>query len=179
MTKSRSAINYTSWYVKLAEYFFRFTFWFSTLISFREKIEKYLKKLDVELQKFKLELEADHAGITSKLEQVISSTISSDNGSGNMDSLGTNGQCSLNGGSSVYKFGHDQISDFTLNSSATTNELMKMMAHTTNAIEANINSRANAPGLNKRKNSNFTDRTRQDDDESKKIFFIRLFFQIF
>lgn len=29
--------------------------------------------MDQELQKFKLELEADHAGITSKLEQVISS----------------------------------------------------------------------------------------------------------
>jgi len=104
------------------------------------------------------------------LEQVISSSINSDNGSGNMDSLGPNGQSSLNG-NSVYNFGHDQNSDFMLNGSATTNELMKMMANATNLIEANISSKANTLALNKRKNS---ERTRQDDDESKKNFNIFL-----
>ena len=35
------------------------------------QIEKYLKKLDQEIHKFKLELEADNAGITSKLERAV------------------------------------------------------------------------------------------------------------
>jgi inhibitor of growth protein 3 len=34
-----------------------------------ELVERYLKKLDIELGKFKLELEADSAGITEMLEQ--------------------------------------------------------------------------------------------------------------
>lgn len=129
-----------------------------------ELIEKYLKKLDVELQKFKLELEADHAGITSKLEQVISSTIVNENSPNNSD--GINGNCSMNSGS-VYNYGSgEQNSDFTLNSTTTTNELMKMMAHNTNVIEASINSKTNTPSQNKRKNSSHIDKARLEDDES-------------
>ena len=33
------------------------------------QLERYLRKLDMELQKFKLELEADNAGITEMLEK--------------------------------------------------------------------------------------------------------------
>ena len=35
----------------------------------RFQLERYLRKLDMELQKFKLELEADNAGITERLEK--------------------------------------------------------------------------------------------------------------
>lgn len=34
-----------------------------------ELVEKYLRKLDQELNKFKMELEADNAGITETLEK--------------------------------------------------------------------------------------------------------------
>jgi inhibitor of growth protein 3 len=36
-----------------------------------ELVEKYLRKLDQELNKFKMELEADNAGITEVLEKRI------------------------------------------------------------------------------------------------------------
>jgi hypothetical protein len=114
-----------------------------------------LKKLDQELQKFKLELEADHAGITSKLEEVINnSTINNELTS---PTIGTN-SCGYMMNSS-YNF-NDQQSDFTLNTS-TTNELMKMMAHNTNNLETNIKSIPS--GNQKRKN---LDKTKQEDDES-------------
>ncbi len=79
-------------------------------------IEKYLKKLDQELQKFKLELEADHAGITSKLEQVVSSHTTNETSPNNLLNQTNMGGSSLN----------LDDSDFTLNSS-TTNDLMIMM----------------------------------------------------
>lgn len=122
-----------------------------------ELIEKYLKKLDQELQKFKLELEADHAGITSKLEEVINnSTINNELTS---PTIGANAGGYMMSGSS-YNFS-EQTSDFTLNNSAT-NELMKMMAHNTNSLESNIYKSASASNQ-KRKN---LDKTRQEDDES-------------
>ncbi len=69
MKKYNFQISCMSWWVSL---------WFgwschcvNSFLS-NKKIDKYLKKLDQELHKFKLELEADHAGITSKLEKVIS-----------------------------------------------------------------------------------------------------------
>lgn len=114
-----------------------------------ELIEKYLKKLDQELQKFKLELEADHAGITSKLEQEISSTI-------------TNEPCAIENGSIGSSYNYtDQNSDFTLNT-PTTNELMKMMAQNSNQqLETNLNKLVTSN--QKRKNS---EKTRLEDDES-------------
>lgn len=125
-----------------------------------ELIEKYLKKLDQELQKFKLELEADHAGITSKLEQVISSQgMPNENSPNNID----NGNFLLNSGTSSYNFNSDQNSDFTLNNS-TTNELMKIISNTTQNLETNLNNFNNKSLTNsqKRKNSHL----KQEDDES-------------
>lgn len=117
-----------------------------------ELIEKYLKKLDQELQKFKLELEADHAGITSKLEQVISSTITNENSMDNSSSL-SNG--------SLYNF-TEQNSDFTLNTS-TTNELMKMMAQNINTTQ---DSTLIKSVTSSQKRKNLSDKTKIEDDES-------------
>ncbi|XP_027198356.2 inhibitor of growth protein 3-like [Dermatophagoides pteronyssinus] len=44
----------------------------SISIQLSELIDKYYRRLEVELQKFKLELEADNAGITERLEKRIS-----------------------------------------------------------------------------------------------------------
>lgn len=86
-------------------------------------IEKYIKKLDQELHKFKLELEADHAGITSKLEQVISSK-------NNPNDTSTNGLMTASsncmGGLNL-----NDESDFTLCSS-TSNDLIMMMLNNNN-----------------------------------------------
>ncbi|OTF76166.1 hypothetical protein BLA29_009482 [Euroglyphus maynei] len=41
----------------------------SISIQLSELIDKYYRRLEVELQKFKLELEADNAGITERLEK--------------------------------------------------------------------------------------------------------------
>ena len=42
---------------------------FSTWSWFFRKVDRHLRKLDQELAKFKMELEADNAGITEILEQ--------------------------------------------------------------------------------------------------------------
>ncbi len=118
-----------------------------------------MKKLDQELQKFKLELEADHAGITSKLEQVISST---NNANMNETSPVTNpNMCS--GGLSL------EDSDFTLNSSST-NELMILMMQQQQQQQQNQDhhtpSSHTHTGSHKRKHSNLTNRTADDEDSS-------------
>ena len=38
-------------------------------LSFTYKVDRHLRKLDQELSKFKMELEADNAGITEVLEK--------------------------------------------------------------------------------------------------------------
>lgn len=40
-----------------------------SLTVFITQVDRYLRKLDQELSKFKMELEADHAGITEVLEK--------------------------------------------------------------------------------------------------------------
>lgn len=118
-----------------------------------ELIEKYLKKLDQELQKFKLELEADHAGITSKLEQVISSSIH-ENNLNVSDSSNVNANYSSNS----YLYNSEKNSDFSLTS--TNNELMKMMAGSDTNNKSGLNT------SHKRKNSQIMDRGKLEDDES-------------
>lgn len=92
-------------------------------------IEKYLKKLDKELEKFKLELEADHAGITSKLEQVISKNNSNElNSQNGLNSTSSN--C-LNFNSNT------DDSDFTLCSSST-NDLLMLMLNNNSSTNTSI-----------------------------------------
>lgn len=110
------------------------------------KIEKYLKKLDQELQKFKLELEADHAGITSKLEQVISSKET------NAENASTN---NLTSASLTSGFLKTDESDFTLSSS--TNLMMMMLNSSQHLSVSQDQSSSNANlSQHKRKNSNFS-----------------------
>jgi hypothetical protein len=115
---------------------------------FKLKIEKYLKKLDQELQKFKLELEADHAGITSKLEQVISSKDTS------AENASTNNLTSANA-SLTSGFLKTDESDFTLSSSA---NLMMMMLNSSQHLSASHDQSSSNANLSqhKRKNSNFS-----------------------
>ena len=40
-----------------------------SVLFFYEQVERYLRKLDQEVSRFKMELEADHAGITEVLER--------------------------------------------------------------------------------------------------------------
>ena len=110
------------------------------------KIEKYLKKLDQELQKFKLELEADHAGITSKLEQVISSKEA------NAENASTN---NLTIASLTSGFLKTDESDFTLSSSA---NLMMMMLNSSQHLSVSQDQSSSNANLSqhKRKNSNFS-----------------------
>ncbi|KAH7641272.1 inhibitor of growth protein 3 [Dermatophagoides farinae] len=54
---------------KIIEYSFEK---FSIAIQLGELIDKYYRRLEMDLQKFKLELEADNAGITERLEKRIS-----------------------------------------------------------------------------------------------------------
>ena len=111
-----------------------------------KKIEKYLKKLDQELQKFKLELEADHAGITSKLEQVISSKETNSE-----NALNNNLPTSTSISSGFLK---TDDSDFTLSSSA--NLMMMILNNSQNLTTSQDQTSSNSNlSLHKRKNSNF------------------------
>jgi len=85
--------------------------------------------LDQELQKFKLELEADHAGITSKLEQCLTNK--------NSDTMFGMSNTSLNSSTSLAALNFSQTnnpdeSDFTLCPSASTNDLVMMMLQQNN-----------------------------------------------
>ena len=146
-----------------------------------------MKKLDQELQKFKLELEADHAGITSKLEQVISSKDSSGGGAnGAATSLANN--TNLAGtlaASASGSFSKPDESDFTLSSSA---NLMMMMLNNSQSI-ANNNGTLDAPvptnvhsSAHKRKHSNLSDKNNPNFNRHARflliIFFILICFAV-
>lgn len=106
------------------------------------QIEKYIKKLDQELQKFKLELEADHAGITSKLEQVISSKANPHGG--HSSALTNSSMMYQNSTLSGMNFNLNQLnddSDFTLctpNSINTHHDLVMMMMNSTNSTNQTV-----------------------------------------
>lgn len=126
-------------------------------------IEKYLKKLDQELQKFKLELEADHAGITSKLEQVISSSTNLTETSPLSSSLTTNLNIgNVSAGAAVVNAAAAALniddSDFTLNTS-TNNDLMMMM------YENNTNTN-HVTSAHKRKHSSVQPQQPINDEDS-------------
>lgn len=105
--------------------------------------------MDQELQKFKLELEADHAGITSKLEQVLSSKP---NHQFNSNALNYTLFCN-NSTLSGINFNLNQLndeSDFTLCTQANPNgqDLVMMVMNNQNPqrmcdIQPNINSHHN------------------------------------
>ncbi|RNA41392.1 Inhibitor of growth 3, partial [Brachionus plicatilis] len=128
-------------------------------------IEKYLKKLDQELQKFKLELEADHAGITSRLEQELSSKTFNENISLNKINSYSNLSLTFN------NLNNQTVddSDFTLCPSSS-NDLMQLMLSTKANFESTIQSN------HKRKHSNISEKSsgilnpstlcRDDDDSS-------------
>ena len=118
-----------------------------------------MKKLDHELQKFKLELEADHAGITSKLEQVISSKDTSSNYTNNASSLSLVN--SLTGNVN----GKGEESDFTLSSSANLMMMLTNCQNSTNHTNANNTNTSNSiiadqlgSNLHKRKHSNLSEK---------------------
>jgi hypothetical protein len=123
------------------------------------------------LQKFKLELEADHAGITSKLEQVVSSKNegAGGNGNGNPSATGSNTLNSLN----LNFNGTGDDSDFTLCPSSTSDLMMILMSNSVSSAAAtglhtpgnNDISIVNATtgsamtsGSHKRKHSTFSDK---------------------
>lgn len=132
-------------------------------------LEKYIKKLDQELQKFKLELEADHAGITSKLEQELSSKTLNEHVSLNK----INSYSSLNLTFNNLNNQTNDDSDFTLCPSSSS-DLMQMMLNSQNnfSLSENLNSTSN----HKRKHSNFSEKStnlisgnlfgRDDEDSS-------------
>lgn len=123
-----------------------------------------MKKLDHELQKFKLELEADHAGITSKLEQEFSSKTYNENTSLNKINSFSNLSLTFN---NLNNHVIDD-SDFTLCPSSS-NDLMHLMQNTKTNLETNFHSN------HKRKHSNISEKSTnilnlnlisKDDDDS-------------
>ena len=92
------------------------------------------------MQKFKLELEADHAGITSKLEQVVSSK--NDSSGGGEKGGGANGMMSSSLDSLGLNFnatsGSGEDSDFFLNPSSTSDLMLMLMNNPANLGQSNL-----------------------------------------
>lgn len=113
-------------------------------------IEKYLKKLDQEIQKFKMELEADNAGITSKLEHAAGISGA---GPSNADLLAIMGDPTATGagGNLLNSFSNCmEESDFTL-CPASGSDLMMMMNN--QSEPATYHQSNTAVAHNKRKHS--------------------------
>lgn len=130
------------------------------------------------MHRFKLELEADHAGITSKLEQVLTTTPA--------DGLSGGGVNMLTGGLGGMDYGLDSLnfnnpsddSDFTLCPSSTS-DLMLMMLNPSLQHQQSQSGADLTPSNQKRKHSNLSDKNSssstinllnalnsRDDDES-------------